>query len=616
MIDRKKFIALMGLLLLPLGPAAAQDSGFTWTVMRYAYVLDDKGLWTGTFEVERQAHDAQAARSGARIDLSYVAGQETIEILEAETVKADGRKIPVGPDRILDIAPQVPRDVALYSDTRSKSVIFPDMSAGDSIRYVYRLKRFSSTWPGFSWTVPLRNSVRVTAAEMTIDRPATLPLRFEHHGVQHRTEESGQQVREVFSWSNDKNVPPEPGSTSDYDWSDRFSVSTFASYAEIGDRYGRLHAAAAAVTPAVAELAAKIVGSAADRATQARLLSDWVTQNVRYVAVTVGQGTLAPTPAELTIRNRYGDCKADTALLAALLAARGIASEAVLINTNIARYVLPETPVADFNHVILYLPDLGLYVDPTANLAAFGTLPWGHHDKPVLHAVDGKSRIARIPPLRPEDNVSEVSVVATIAPDGRIRGTTHERARGAAASDLKAWMAAGLTTSRAATQLRALGMPGTGAWLAVKRDDTAPEVSLNAVFGLADPIDLAAGEALTPPGGLHFVPRPGTFLLGTQDAPRLHPFPCYAGRQVETIEVKVPAGFRPTRLPADRHWTVSIAEYASSYAFHDGTLFVRREFTAHPQGQACAPELSRELVGLMSNIRRDYGAVVVFDRAL
>jgi transglutaminase-like putative cysteine protease len=609
-------MVLAGLLLWPLAPAAAQDTGFTWTVMRYAYVLDDKGLSTGTFEIERQAHDARAARTGARVDLSYVAGQETIEILDAATVKADGRKIPVGPDRILDIAPQVPRDVALYSDTRTKSVVFPDVAAGDSIRYVYRLKRFSSTWPGFSWTVPLRTTSRVKAAEMTVESPATLPLLVEQHGVQARTENAGDRVRHIFSWSNDKEVPAEAGATSDYDWSDRFSVSTFKSYAEIGDHYGRLHATAAAVTPAVTELAAQIVGVAADRPTQARLLAEWVSQNVRYVAVSVGQGTLAPTAADETIRNRYGDCKADTALLAALLAARGIASEPVLINTGIARYVLPETPVADFNHVILYLPELDLYVDPTWNLAAFGVLPWTLHDKPALHAVDGKSRIARTPVLRAEDNVSEVATVATIAPDGHISGTTREHAKGAAATDLKAWMAAGLTGNRAVTHLRSQGIPGTGDWIAPKRDDTASEVSLNADFKLADAIDLAAGEALWPPAGLRFLPRPGSFLLGVQDTPRLHPFPCYAGRQIETIEVKVPTGLKPTRLPADRRWTTSIADYSSNYAFRDGTLSVRREFTARPKGQACAAELSGELIGLMSNIRRDYGAVVVFDRPL
>ena len=59
---------------------------------------------------------------------------------------------------------------------------------------------------------------------------------------------------------------------------------------------------------------------------QARLLYEWVTQKVRYVAVSIGSGALTPTPAAETIRNRYDDCKAHVALLAALLAAKGIMS--------------------------------------------------------------------------------------------------------------------------------------------------------------------------------------------------------------------------------------------------------------------------------------------------
>ena len=364
----------------------------------------------------------------------------------------------------------------------------------------------------------------------------------------------------------------------------------------------------------MSELAAKIVGPATDRATQARLLSEWVAQNVRYVAVSVGQGTLAPTPADETIGNRYGDCKADTALLAALLAARGIASEAVLINTNLARYVLPETPVADFNHVILYVPELDLYVDPTWNHAAFGVLPWGLYDKPVVHAVGGKSRVGRTPSQRAEDNVSEVATVATISADGRISGTTREHAKGAMATDLKAWTAAGLTVDRAATQLRSQGIPGTGVWISPKRDDTAPEVLLMASFKLADLIDLAAGEALLPPGGLRFLPRPGGFLLGVQDAPRRHPFPCYAGRQVETIEVEGAARLeadaaagRPALDDVDRGICLELCLQRRH------PVGAARIHGAAP-GQVCAAEQSRELIGLMSNIRRDYRAVVVFDR--
>jgi hypothetical protein len=140
----------------------------------------------------------------------------------------------------------------------------------------------------------------------------------------------------------------------------------------------------------------------------------------------------------------------------------------------------------------------------------------------------------------------------------------------------------------------------------------APEATLTGEFELADAIDLAAGEALHPTVGLRFLVRPGAFLVGVHDTPHKHPFRCHAGRQVETIEVRLPEGLKPSRLPSDRHWTTSVAEYRSSYTFVDGVLHVRREFVAHPESQVCQPEVSKELQTLASRIRRDLASVVVF----
>jgi len=136
---------------------------------------------------------------------------------------------------------------------------------------------------------------------------------------------------------------------------------------------------------------------------------------------------------------------------------------------------------------------------------------------------------------------------------------------------------------------------------------------LTGEFELADAADLEAGEPLHPPAGLRFMVRPGAFLLDVQDTPHQHPFPCHAGRQIETIEVRLPDGLRPSRLPSDRHWETAIAEYRSSYAFEGGVLTVRREFEAHPQGQVCQPEQSVELMKLASRIRRDLASIVVFE---
>jgi transglutaminase-like putative cysteine protease len=601
--------------LLFAGNAHAQTTGYTWLVDRQTYVIDADGRWTGVFEAERKAHDAQAARNGARIDLSYSASSQRIEILEAVTLKADGRRLPVAEDKIIDIAPQVSREVALYTDNRTRSIVFPNVEAGDSVRFAYRLTTFDLTWPGYSRSFVWQTAYRAKLSERIFERPAATPLAVEYHGIDYRTEQTGERVRQIFSWRNEKSVPAEAGSTAPADWGPRVAVSTFKSYAEIGDHYATLHAAASAVTPEVTTLAAEIVGSTADRAQQARLLFGWVTKNIRYVAVSVGQGKLTPTPASETIRNRYGDCKAVVALLAALLAAQDIASEPALININVAKYVLPETPIAEFNHVVLYVSEFDRYLEPTSQYSSFGTLPWGHYDKPVLHAVAGKSRTARVPRERAEDNVAETHTVATIWSDGRITGTTREKARGAIATDLKA-LAAGADEAKAKAQLRHFGPPGTGKWTKRGKDASAAEVELSADFNLSDEIDLGAGEALTPPVGLRFLARPGAFLVERHDTARTHPFPCHAGRQIETIEVILPVGLRPARLPADRNWQTSIAEYRSSYAVRGDTLYVRREFFAHPESQVCGPEHSLELVELMSNIRRDQRSVVVFDKSL
>jgi len=594
--------------------AHAQSAGYTWLVDRQTYAIDADGRWAGVFEAERKAHDAQAARNGARIDLPYAASSQRIEILEAATLKADGRRLPVDDGKIIDIAPQVSREVAFYTDNRTRSIVFPNVEAGDSIRFAYRLTTFDLTWPGYSRSIVWQTMHRAKLSERIFERPAAMPLAVEHHGIDYRTEPAGERVRQIFSWRNEKSVPAEVGSTSPADWGPRVAVSTFKSYAEIGDHYATLHAAASAVTPEVSALAAEIVGSTTDRTQQARVLFGWVTRNIRYVAVAVGQGKLTPTAASETIRNRYGDCKAVVALLAALLAARDIASEPALININVARYVLPETPTAEFNHVVLYVPEFDRYLEPTSQYSSFGTLPWGHYDKPVLHAVAGKSRTARMPRERADDNVAETHTIATIWSDGRITGTTHEKASGAIATDLKA-LATGADEAKAKAQLRTFGTPGTGKWTKRAKDAAAADVELSAEFKLSDEIDLGAGEALTPPAGLRFLVRPGVFLVGTHDAARLHPFPCHAGRQIETIEVILPAGLRPARLPADRSWKTSIAEYRSVYAMRGDTLHVRREFVAHPERQVCGPEHSRELVDLMSNIRRDQRSVVVFDKS-
>jgi transglutaminase-like putative cysteine protease len=137
-------------------------------------------------------------------------------------------------------------------------------------------------------------------------------------------------------------------------------------------------------TPAIADMAKRITAEKTSDFERAQAIYNWVNQNLRYVAIYLGDGGLVPHDADSIFRNRYGDCKDHVVLLESMLRSVGIESEPVLVNSG-SRYNLP--PVAltyPFNHVISFIPSLNLYVDPTAQFAPFGVLPFEVADKPAL----------------------------------------------------------------------------------------------------------------------------------------------------------------------------------------------------------------------------------------
>ena len=99
------------------------------------------------------------------------------------------------------------------------------------------------------------------------------------------------------------------------------------------------------MTDKVRAQADQITAGVTDRREQAHAGStNGSGQRIRYVGVEVGTGTLLPHEAETVLTNGYGDCKDHVVLFSALLKAKGIKSEFVLINLG-NNYSLPTTAV-------------------------------------------------------------------------------------------------------------------------------------------------------------------------------------------------------------------------------------------------------------------------------
>lgn len=99
---------------------------------------------------------------------------------------------------------------------------------------------------------------------------------------------------------------------------------------------------------------AKIAASTPDPRRRAMKALRLVQDRVRYVALAMGEGGYVPAGVNETWSRKYGDCKAKTVMLIALLKELGIAAEPVLVSTGLADTLGESLPqVKPFDHVIV-----------------------------------------------------------------------------------------------------------------------------------------------------------------------------------------------------------------------------------------------------------------------
>lgn len=132
--------------------------------------------------------------------------------------------------------------------------------------------------------------------------------------------------------------------------------SSFADWREVATVMSPLYRTAGAI-PAGSDLAKAADAIAARSNDPVQRMADalrLVQDDVRYVLIAMGTGNYVPqTPAE-TWTKRYGDCKAKTLLLIALLERLGISAEPVLANIKRGDAVVEMPPSAmAFDHVFV-----------------------------------------------------------------------------------------------------------------------------------------------------------------------------------------------------------------------------------------------------------------------
>nr|WP_255614882.1 DUF3857 domain-containing protein [Polymorphobacter sp. PAMC 29334] len=194
--------------------------------------------------------------------------------------------------------------------------------------------RFRLLWPP---ALPL-------VLRATRDLPPALPL------------DVGGQNSVVYELRDPGGVIVNDGAPERYNFRRLIEFSDFATWKDVSRRFAGLFDAAATLTPGspVRAEATKIAATSTDLVERTQAALRLVEDQTRYVYVGLDGGNYRPAAADETWQRRFGDCKAKTVLLLALLRELGIEAEPVLVNLgggdgSDAR--LPSPSI--FNHVVV-----------------------------------------------------------------------------------------------------------------------------------------------------------------------------------------------------------------------------------------------------------------------
>jgi transglutaminase-like putative cysteine protease/tetratricopeptide (TPR) repeat protein len=253
-------------------------------------------------------------------------------------------------------------------------------------------------------------SVPVHFTRLTLDSPASLPIRYELQLLTdlkpERSEVDGR-VRLVFEQGliepRDEPVTQAPSDVALYP---NVVFSTADSWQKIAAEYGKIvdtQVASSDVKP----LVQKLIAGKESRESKASAVLQYLDREVRYTGVEFGDAAITPrTPAE-TLKRKYGDCKDKAALLVAMLRAAGIPSYVALLNAGARQDVSAEIPgMGLFDHAIVFVPGSPeLWIDATDERARLGQLPSADQGRFALIARGETSSVVRIPETSSSENL-------------------------------------------------------------------------------------------------------------------------------------------------------------------------------------------------------------------
>jgi hypothetical protein len=366
--------------------------------------------------------------------LPYHRRYSTVKILLARVIKKDGRAIPVTEEFIKDGTMEETQAMNILEENfRRLSVSFPGVEVGDSIEMIVEFRAKPLIQGHYNDFMLFQTIEPVLRKEVTIDGPASRPLRHVVRDGELDYSEEKKDGRVIHLWKGASlpKIEQEMGMVGLADVATRLIASTFRDWKELS-RYGdSLNIGKIDSNDALKAKVAELTKDCATKEEKILAIFRYVSQKIRYMGSSMDLGAfIEPHQATYTFEKQYGVCRDKSILMMAMLKEIGVQSYDAMI--NLSRTTDPEIPIIFFEHAICgVVMDDGriVYMDPTLELSSsFGESYVGGRYVLLMDA-EGKDLI-KLPPTPAESGLGAIEGETQLLDDGSIQGKVHITGRG------------------------------------------------------------------------------------------------------------------------------------------------------------------------------------------
>lgn len=321
-------------------------------------------------------------------------------------------------------------DYSIFEDNRVKLLKFYSTTYPYTIEYSY-----SQDYKGIlsfpSWRAIKGYGISTEKSVYTVQKSPAVKLRY-LASANLKTDSTKNGDKTLYKWasSNIAAINSEPLSTGIDNVVDWVKVSpnefeydgsqgNFNNWKNFGAWIYKLNENGNNLPPATKQTVQNLTKDAKTPKEKMRILYNYLQQNTRYVSVQLGIGGFKPILAEKVAQVNYGDCKALSNYMKALLNEVGIKSNLIMIGNGMPGLNPNYSSMGQANHMILSvpLPNDTTFLECTSQHMPMGFIGFDNSDREVLMVTEDGGKLVHTPIYTSKDNFQTRKTKVSFADD-------------------------------------------------------------------------------------------------------------------------------------------------------------------------------------------------------